>query len=312
MKIVEYLSDALSLDAVRINNYIATCPHRYKRYTIPKRNSPGQRLIAQPAKELKVLQRVVCGEFLSELPVHESCTAYRKNRSIRDNAIRHAKHNYLLKMDFKDFFPSIIPLDLIHHVTRHIESELCEEDKTVLGKLFFFAPDRSGRLVLSIGAPTSPFISNTIMHEFDTIISQKSMEKGIIYTRYADDITFSTNKKNILFEHEEAITETLNKCEYPTIRINENKTVFLSRKDNMHVTGLVLSNDGKVSIGRKKKKYIRSLIYQHINQTIGEEEKSYLVGYLSFCWSVEPEFIARLENKYGKLVICALRGIGNG
>ena len=109
MTIIDYLSNSLLIDDVYLNKYISTCPYRYKVYTIPKRNGSGVRIIAQPAKELKVLQKLVCGKFLSELPVHEACMAYKKNISIRHNALAHVKNKYMLKMDFKDFFPSINP-----------------------------------------------------------------------------------------------------------------------------------------------------------------------------------------------------------
>ncbi len=200
MTIIEFLSNSLSIDPVSLKKYISTCPHRYKVYKIPKRNGNGTRIIAQPAKELKYLQRLVCDKYLHPLPVHNACMAYKKNTNIRDNALVHVKNNFLLKMDFKDFFPSINPSDLLKHIEKHRPWEACIEDTFVIEKLFFYLPERHGPLKLSIGAPTSPFISNTIMYEFDSSISEICNKNSVSYSRYADDIAFSTNKKDILFD----------------------------------------------------------------------------------------------------------------
>ena len=300
MTIIEYLSKTLSTDSLLIKKYVLTCPYRYKVYEIKKRNGIGTRTIAQPSKELKYIQKLVCEKFLHSLPVHKTCMAYKKNTNIRDNALVHVKNNYLLKMDFKNFFPSIRPPDLINHIEKHLKWNMCKQDKLAVKKIFFYLQERTGPLKLSIGAPTSPFISNTIMHEFDSIIIDICQKNSISYSRYADDISFSTNTKNILFDFAETVSKILGKCKYPNISINHDKTVFLSRKGNMHITGLVLTNDGKISIGRKKKRYIKSLIYRQIKNELLEEEQLFLSGYLAFCWSVEPEFIFRLENKYGK------------
>lgn len=312
MAIIQDISSLLSINAESIKKYIATCPHRYKVYSIPKRNGSGKRIIAQPAKELKFLQKYVCEKYLECLPVHDACTAYKKNTSIKDNALAHVNNNYLLKMDFHNFFHSIHPNDLIKHIEKYLNWNDLDEDKFVLEKLFFYVQDRGGDLKLSIGAPTSPFLSNTVLYDFDTEINKLCVSEKIAYTRYADDISFSTNRKDILYDFKNLIIEKLTQCEYPSITINSDKTVFLSRKTNMHITGLVLSNERKISIGRKKKRYIKSLIYKTMNNNVTDEEKMYLMGYLSFCVSVEPEFIDRLKVKYGSDIVNELMSKSNG
>ena len=86
---------------------IRSAPYRYKVFHIPKR-IPGQfRTIAQPAREVKALQYWVMKNVLKRFDVHPAATAYRKDLSIADNARPHARGRFLLKMDFKDFFPSL-------------------------------------------------------------------------------------------------------------------------------------------------------------------------------------------------------------
>lgn len=309
MTIAEFVADTISVDIEELRKYISSCPYRYKKFYIPKRNGNGTRLIAQPSKELKFLQNLVLNKYLTSLPVHYACKAYIKNSNIKDNALVHSNHSYLLKMDFKDFFSSITSSDLISHIDKHLNWAVSPDDKLTIEKIFFYYKERDSTLRLSIGAPTSPFISNTIMYEFDCNVSQWCKDTKISYTRYADDISFSTNSRNKLYELPQIIEGILDKNAYPSVRINATKTKFLSRKGNMHVTGLVLANDGNVSLGRHKKRYIRSLIYKYMTNNIQKKELNYLSGYLAFCISVEPDFVSRLRDKYGNQIIDNLYGI---
>lgn len=312
MTIINYLSKHLSIDIAQMSKFVSTCPYRYKVYDIPKRNGKGTRTIAQPSKELKYLQRTVAAAFLDKLPVHDVAMAYRKGRGIKDNTKRHAGKKYLLKMDFENFFPSIRAEHLIKHVEKYLDWNIGADDKITMEKLFFYAENRSKKSRLSIGSPTSPLISNSIMFDFDSKINDICHENDVIYTRYADDLAFSTNTKDLLFKLPGIIDDTLSSLGYSGLKINKDKTIFLSRKGNMHITGLVLTVDGKVSIGRAKKRQIKSLVFKFLHGSISEEDQLYLSGYLAFCFGAEPDFIFSLEKKYGKETISTLLGSRNG
>ena len=86
---------------------IHTAPLRYKDHYILKRNGRGRRLISQPTLELKFLQRLLVSKEFVNLPMHDAAVAYRRCHSIKDHAAPHASNKYLLKLDFKDFFPSL-------------------------------------------------------------------------------------------------------------------------------------------------------------------------------------------------------------
>ena len=115
---------------------------------------------------------------------------------------------------------------------------------------------------MSIGAPSSPFISNTILFDFDCLLTDLCNEANVTYTRYADDLTLTTNVQGALYKFPQIITPILASLEYPKLKINDAKTIFSSKKNNRHVTGLVLTNENKVSLGRERKRYIRSLVYK--------------------------------------------------
>ncbi|KTB59603.1 MULTISPECIES: retron St85 family RNA-directed DNA polymerase [Pseudomonas] len=302
MSILELLSQKLMMSSSELRLFIKTAPYRYKVYPILKRSGKGIRLIAQPTDVLKMMQRMVADESLSGLPVHACATAYREGLSIKDNAEAHAKNQYLLKMDFSDFFPSMGPSDLVKHIEKH-KGSITAEDAYMVKKLFFWARKKDPIHRLSIGAPSSPLISNTLMYDFDCALQEYCDKLSITYTRYADDITFTTNTKEILSAIPNYIEGLCERISYPKLKINNQKTVFSSKKNNRHVTGLVISNEDKVSLGRERKRYIRSLIHKSIAEAMTSEEIYNLRGLLAFSKHVEPTFYQSVIKKYGQPAI---------
>lgn len=302
MNVSNYLSEKFFIPEDRLRGYVMTAPYRYKKYFIPKRDGVGKRLIAQPTSELKLLQLVALDVFQDKLPVHACAMAYRSGLSIKDNAACHAKNQYLLKMDFKDFFHSIKAEDFSSHISRYI-GEVDEAQNEFIQRLFFWAEKRGVGLCLSIGAPSSPFISNTVMYGFDLKVSSLCEALGVVYTRYADDLTFSTGSKGVLLDFPQRVSDVCNSLDYPSLKVNSEKTVFSSKKSNRHVTGLVLNNDGCVSLGRHKKRFIKSMIFRYACSKLTDDESKSLSGLLAFARHVEPKFYISLIEKYGFRVV---------
>lgn len=307
MSIINYISDNLCMETDDVVDFISTAPHRYKVYSIKKRNGKGFRVIAQPSFELKNLQRLVLNKVSLVLPVHDAALAYNKGRGIKDNAEIHKGSEYLLKMDFKDFFPSITSTDL--NGLLQSANKFSDEDISLMKNLFLWSKNREEELRLSIGAPSSPFLSNALMYEFDTIMHRMCGDDGVLYTRYADDLSFSTNKKGTLFSIPDFVSNVCRSIEYPSLEVNNDKTVFSSKKHNRHITGLVISNDGKVSLGRKRKRYIKSLVFKYSRQELDLDKISHLKGLVAFAMDVEPEFVCALTYKYGSEVIREIQTI---
>jgi retron-type reverse transcriptase len=109
--LISDISRGLNLPVDYLETLAATASYRYKRYPIPKK-SGGVRLISHPARELKLVQNWLVDNVLNRLPVHDSATAYRQGSSILKNAAPHAKNNFLLRIDFRDFFPSLTRADV--------------------------------------------------------------------------------------------------------------------------------------------------------------------------------------------------------
>lgn len=207
-------------------------------------------------------------------------------------------------MDIEDFFPSITHLDIRSYINGNQELFVDWDDEDI--DCFVKLVCRNGRL--TIGAPTSPALSNAICYDLDQRIGSICQERGVVYTRYADDMFFSTRSRGILGDIEELVHQAIRDAELPrALRVNERKTLHTSKRRKRVVTGLVITSEGRISIGRNNKRYIRSLLHKY--HTLDDEKKTRLAGKLAYVKAVEPEFINRLVLKYGvDLVKRAMRG----
>ncbi len=298
MKVLQALSDIMVTSKSELLSFTHTAPRRYKTYYIKKRNSTDRRLIAQPARTVKFIQQLAITELRKHLPIHSCATAYEKGAGIKKNAWQHKNNQYLLKMDFKNFFLSITP-ELFFLVAHDSGIDFPDEDKELLSNLLFWKLRRNSPLRLSIGAPSSPFISNFVMSNFDTSIDTICKEIGVTYTRYADDLTFTTNKKMVLFEIPEIVKSNLKQHCHSKIRINTEKTIYSSKAFNRHITGVTITNNGKLSVGREKKRLISSMLHRLSLNMLNDEQIEQLKGQLAHTKNIEPDFINRMQKKYG-------------
>jgi retron-type reverse transcriptase len=283
----------LSPDFVRKVGHSAH--HRYKTYSIPKR-SGGLRRIDHPARELKVIQRWLTRNIFSWLPVHDAAVGYRTGLGIREAAERHLGRKYYLRVDFVDFFPSIRVPDIeqvLRDVWPSLEPRLPEAD---IARVVDFVVRDGG---LTIGAPSSPCLSNAVMFELDDAISVCCGRREIVYCRYADDMFFSTDTPHQLSDFLLELQEIITLTDRPRLQIHEDKTWFSSKKHLVKLLGLVLTPQGNVSIGRSRKREIKSRVFENIHCADGVHYDSELAGWLSFIYSVEPSFIESLRAKYG-------------
>jgi RNA-directed DNA polymerase len=295
-RLVDTLVKATGLPERDILRIIANAPLRYKHYTIAKKTG-GRRPIAHPAAELKVLQRAIVDHHLKLLPIHQAATAYRKGLSIKHNALAHASNGPIMKMDFKDFFSSIKSRDWHRYCDDRglFENPL---ERYQVSQILFHRARRLPGLRLAIGAPSSPMLSNILMYQFDAMLSEILAKDYVTYTRYADDLTFSAKRTGYLTVVERAVAQALRRIDWPRLTINPRKTVVATMKYHRQITGLVLTNDGDVSIGREKKRLLRAAVHRAMSGEVEEEWLNWLKGNLAFVQGVEPEFIRRLNNHY--------------
>jgi hypothetical protein len=300
MRLLPELSEHFGLGHYDLMRIISTAPARYKVYEIEKRNG-GKRTIAHPSRELKEIQRYLLAAKLSHFPVHEAATAYVAGRSISSNAERHKLNSVILKLDFSDFFPSIKVKDWEAVVRQNPIAEIDMRDLPLYSKIFFWGVRRKSTVArcLSIGAPTSPALSNIMMYSLDTKFAAVAQQLGLTYSRYADDITLSATASERVLECEHAFRSIVRESTNPKLTFNEKKRGLYHRGQRRMVTGLVITPQMKVSIGRERKRRISSLLHKSSLGQLDTEDRGLLKGLLGFSLSVEPAFVERLRAKYG-------------
>jgi RNA-directed DNA polymerase len=180
MNLLESISLETGLSISDVERIIRTAPARYKHYQIPKRHG-GVRLIAQPSRELKVLQRYLLEGWLATLPVHHSAMAYARGRNIYANAQAHSSARSILKLDFENFFPSIRVRDWRSYCKNHTSPWDGQGDAARIIDILFWGQRTKTPTCLSIGAPTSPMISNLIMFDLDSQFYDKASERADLH-----------------------------------------------------------------------------------------------------------------------------------
>lgn len=296
MRLAREIARSLQLPELYVLAVARSASHRYKVFTIRKADGKSGRLIEQPSKSLKLLQRWIIRRIFDQFPTHPCAHAYVKGRSVATNAAAHRESRYVSRLDFTDFFPSLTSAD-IESLFRNTQvsvgdSVLDDEDTRLVCQLVC----RFGRL--TIGAPSSPTISNKLLYHLDTRLAGIAHKWGALYTRYADDLYFSSSRSSVLYdvcnEAEQVVAETAR----PNLKINAKKTYHSSRKRRMVVTALRITPDAKVSVGRGLKRKIRAVAHKAHLKQLGEQDIGWLQGMLAYVASIEPDYVNRIKNKY--------------
>lgn len=289
MTIIDLMSHDLHLDQEYLCDIARKASWYYRTYPIRKR-AGGTRLISQPSPELKTMQYWIVDTVLSSLPVSDSVYSYRKGRSIKMHANAHRFAKHFLHIDISDFFPSIHSAHLLPFISNSRffddpsidKAESFEQIKNICFKWD----------CLSIGAVSSPAISNIILYPFDIIMQDYCKSHSYTYSRYADDIYISSSA----FICTDVLAFVKEELKKQGFSVNSKKTGFFSGKFQKRVTGLVLTTDGKVSIGTKRKREIKKMLYDKLIKGTGNSDQ--ILGHLAFLRDVEPDMYNSLIIKY--------------
>lgn len=144
-----------------------------------------------------------------------------------------------------------------------------------------------------------PALSNAICFDMDTALDALCVKQQVTYTRYADDLFFSTNLPDVLRSIEGAVAEVVSNLTVPGgLKINTAKTRHSSKRGIRHVTGIVLGSDGRPYVGRKLKRKIRALINKF--DSLNNDAQISLAGLIAYVIGFDPQFMNSLINKYGR------------
>jgi len=270
----EHLSKLLGIKQDILASMINSPASFYRTFRIPKYRG-GFREIDAPYPSLLGVQRWIYQNILKQQSVHSSVHGFVPKKSIITNAKKHVGKVAFLKIDLKDFFPSIT-INWIINVFR--ELGYAQNVAYYLAALCCYNSH------LSQGAATSPYLSNIVSRHLDNRLSKLSKSYSLIYTRYADDLAFSG--KYIPAKFIEIATKIINECKF---EVNKNKTILSVGPGKRILTGISIAED-KICLPR----YIKRAI---------KKEAYYIVkfGYFSHASKNKIRNPFYLESLYGKL-----------
>ncbi len=256
--------------------YVKKIDNCYTSFDIKKKNN-GVRVISAPNEDLKDIQRKLGylleshhKAFLKEKNIDNKIShGFEKNKSIITNAAVHRNNKYILNIDIKDFFDSIHFGRVRGFFNKNIEFNLPLDMATVMAQLVCY------KGVLPQGAPTSPIVSNLICNILDIRILNLVKKYRMNYTRYADDMTFSTNDRCIVDNYDGILEEIANELDKFGLYINDKKTRLIYKDSRQEVTGLVVNKI--INVNRdycKKTRAMAENLYRKGSFYIGDEEGS--------------------------------------
>jgi RNA-directed DNA polymerase len=231
----------------------------YKEFTITKRNGKLRR-IDEPLPSLKEIQNWILTEILNNSVdkfVSPVAKAYIHKRNIRDNARFHRNKKIVVCLDIVNFFGTI-SYKQIYAIFRHFGYN--KSVSTLLSNLCIL--DGS----LPQGAPTSPMLSNLIFYHIDNELFDFCKKHKIMYTRYADDLSFSGDfKVGLLISYASKLLDRFGFC------INRKKTKVISQGRSQQITGIVVNK--KIQVPREYRQKLRQIIYYIIKYGLQDHIK---------------------------------------
>lgn len=238
--------------------------HRYRQFKI-KKKSGGFRQITAPHNQSFMMLLQCVNEILKAIYTpSDYAMGFTERRSVVTNAAVHKGQNYVFNLDLKDFFPSVEQARVWKRIQlapfnfpvaiANLVAGLCsmrETRKDINGKITF-------AYILPQGAPTSPIITNMICDNLDRRLAGLAKRFGLHYTRYADDITFSS-MHYVYAENGEFRKELTRIICSQGFTINDKKTRLQKLGCRQEVTGIIVSD--KLNVAKKYVREIRSLLY---------------------------------------------------
>lgn len=285
---------------------VINAPEKFYRSFEIKKRSGGIREIRAPYPTLKTVQGWIYENVLKNQYVHGCAHGFRSRKSIVTNAKTHVENTCLLKLDLKDFFPSI-KINKVVQVFRNIG--YTKHVSWTLATLCCLDGE------LPQGAPTSPVLSNIIAKQMDKRLYRLAKHFGYRYSRYADDISFSGDEIPVAFI--KYATDIIEDCGFA---VNHKKVRLYKERDKKILTGVALI-DGVIRLPRERRRSYEQEIYYAIKYGVGTRPKGdyngfstyilSLIGKANFWLMLEPdnkfvkEALPRLKLLYNKEMGCA-------
>lgn len=286
------------------------CREGYYQYYLIKKRNGGKRRIIVPYNNLKMIQRWINKNILQKVQLEEYVTGFVPKRSIVSNAKIHQQAKYVSKYDMTDFFETIgerrifgifhglgyaknLSRDFARLCTTLISEYKVENMSNEERQMFQPLIDKHEAFLVQ-GAPTSPMLANLCCQHLDRRLATWALKAGVHYSRYADDITFSSDEKCKLPK-----TSFVKKIvEEENFLLNQKKTRWLSKGSGLNVTGILVDGNS-IRLSRKYKKEIERHLYycekfgarDHFARVAPNKHhcREWLIGKILYLNAVEPD-----------------------
>ena len=273
---------------------------RYRSFKIPKKNGK-QRIISAPVKGLMSMLKALNIIFECLYTPSVAAMGFTMGRSIVDNAYPHVGMNYVLNLDLKDFFPSISQARIWARLQLKPFSFPREIANVAAGLCCMQSVDEAGKKkgVLPQGAPTSPILTNAVCDKLDRRLIGLAKRFNVKYSRYADDITFSS-MHSVYAAEGDFMKELRRIIEEQNFSINEEKTRLQKRGSRQEVTGIIVCE--KPNVTRNYIRDIRMLL--HVWEKFGHERAyaRFLPSYIANKLGATPHTPSMEEVLRGKIM----------
>ncbi len=313
---LEWLADARGLertvDDERLRNY---------RYDWLPRTGSAARVIERPKRRLKAIHRRLLHELLDNIPAHPAAHGFTRGRSARTHAAAHVGRLVVLRMDLEDFFASVrarrvygifrtcgYPEDVAHTLTALTTNVVPAREWGALprpreGARAIAAHHWLGRRLatphLPQGAPTSPALAKLAVHGLDRRLAGLAASLGAVYTRYADDLTFSGSR--VLLGGARTWITRIARDE--GFAINDAKTAVMTRAERQHVCGIVVNDHPNVTRGDYDA--LKAILNNAArngpraeNRAHVADFRAHLLGRITWIESLNPDRGAKLRRRF--------------
>ncbi|MFJ4431467.1 reverse transcriptase family protein [Pseudomonas sp. NPDC089395] len=334
---LKHLAVLSGVDYGFIRQTVARRTDAYTEFRVKKRSTqdgdPRYRTICVPSPGLMQVQRWIAQNILAHVPAHVCSVAFSKGNSLYQAAEPHCSAKWLVKLDIRDFFESIseasiylairscgfeslISFEMARLCTRVVDKGTYEKAllKTKVKQpspyvIAQYAQAQQGHLPQ--GAPTSPMLANLVCRQLDERLSAIAEKFDVRYTRYADDMTFSSDDAKFGRDRAQKLIQTVYKllaCQ--SLSPNTAKTTIVPPSARKIVLGLSVE-EAEPRLTRQFKALLRQHIYYLSREDIGVIKHSatrgftsvtglrhHLEGLLAFAAQIEPEWAAIYRSRF--------------
>lgn len=287
----EDLVKAIRLDSKLIYWLSSETENKYKTFEIPKKNG-GVRIIHAPVYSLKQVQKWILCNIIYKIKTSPYSLGFKRSSNLGSplyiSAQNHKYNLYVLKLDLKDFYPSITKKTVYNlFLSIGYNSQIA----------FLLTNICTHHGALPQGAVTSAHLANLICRKMDYRLAGYCQKHDIVFTRYADDMAFSSDNRDTLKKAYKTICKIIKDEGFI---VNDLKTRFMTPKCRKQILGITI-NDNQIKVSKDLKRKVRVMIHRSI--ATGEYNNNDVIkGYISYINSIEPGYLEKTKKYISELI----------